>query len=228
MKGSIAISLLLVFGKVAGQRPHTGLWTAANIPVSFSNKLQMHNDAGYRTIGASANVHQYLYRTGIRYLFNNNISVTGGVAWFNTRTSYSKINHEYEHEFRFWQELNIQTPLTDKLVLQNRFRAEQRSFEATKNKQAYHANRYRYRTGVTYRITNKWSSELANEYMHQFQNSKGSFNQNRVLLSGMYQLNAATILQGGYMWLLWPDASQHIVTITFRKNISLHGNKNKS
>jgi long-subunit fatty acid transport protein len=207
----------------AQQRPETGLWFTVMTPVNFSKHWQWHNDAGYRTLGASAEALQYLYRTGIRYNFNQQWNTAGGVAFFFTRTSFSKSNDEFGHEFRFWEEVNRQKQVSKKLNWQLRLRTEQRFFAATSVKAKYTAWRFRFRTGLTQKINDKWSLQLADEYMQQQTNQKLSFDQNRVMLSGIYYVNKTTQLQGGYMWLRWPNDNQHILTVRFIKNISLHG-----
>jgi hypothetical protein len=228
MKESIAISCLLVFTKLAALQPQSGVCIAANIPLQISKKWQVHSDAGYRTIGSSVYMHQYLYRTGARYFFHHHVSAAAGVAFFSTRTSYSKLKHEFEYEFRLWQWVQVQTLVSSKLTVQNRLRTEQRFFYATNNKQTYFAHRHRVRTGLIWSMNNKWSAELADEYMQQVKNGNAAFHQNRVLFTGSYHLNANTQLQAGHMWLLWSRSSQHMITITFRKNVLINGNKTES
>ncbi|MDZ4808754.1 MAG: DUF2490 domain-containing protein [Bacteroidota bacterium] len=220
----LGITILFLFSSPAVfcQRPKSGIWLSLQLPISISQKWQWHNDAGYRTLAVSSEPLQYLYRTGMRYNFNKQWSTAGGVAFFFSRTSFSKLNDEFGHEFRFWQEVNHQYPVSDKLNWQLRLRTEQRFFEATSGKAKYTTSRFRLRSGITQKINGKWSLQFADEYMQQHANQKLSFDQNRLMLSGIYYLNPATQLQAGYMWLRWPDDDQHILTIGFIKNISFH------
>jgi hypothetical protein len=207
----------------AQQRPSTGAWLAVYAPLNFSKHWQLHNEGGYRTLGTSAEPLQYLYRTGIRYNFNKQWSTTAGVAFFFTRTSFSKTNDEFGHEFRLWQEMNYQHRINEKLHWQIRIRPEQRFFEATSVKTKYTAYRFRIRPGLTQKLNEKWSVQLADEYMRQQAHQKFSFDQNRLMLSALYHFNKTTQLQGGYMWLRWPNDNQHILAISFTKTISLYG-----
>ncbi|TAL48555.1 MAG: DUF2490 domain-containing protein [Chitinophagaceae bacterium] len=207
----------------AQQRPETGLWLAVNLPVNFSKHWQWHNDAGYRTLGTSVEPLQYLYRTGIRYNFNKQWSTAGGIAFFFTKTNFSKAEHEFGNEFRFWEEIVHQHPLNEKLQGLIRFRTEQRFFAATTTKAKYTGYRFRLRMGLNQKLNNKWSLQLTDEYMRQEAHQQFSFDQNRLTFSGIYQFNKTTQLQTGYMWLNWPKDNQHILTMTFTKNISLHG-----
>jgi hypothetical protein len=58
--------------------------------------------------------------------------------------------------------------------------------------------------------------------MRQIADQSFSFDQNRIALSGIYQISGTSQLQAGYMWLKWPKDNQHIITFTFTKTFSLH------
>lgn len=214
--------LIIVANKSFAQIPATGSWFALQLPVKINEKWQWHHDAGYRTLGASLNAYQFLYRTGIRYLANKKLSVATGTAFFYTRSSYQKYNREFGGEFRIWQELNVQLPFSNTILFQNRFRTEQRWFAETDRRAAYFGLRVRNRVTVTKTLNDKWSVLLGHEYMRQLAENKFSFNQNRVLATGIYKINSSEQIQGGYIWIKWPASSQHIFTFTFQKNISLH------
>lgn len=216
---------LISLGSIKAQgRPGTGVWIGLQVPVIFSKHMQWHNDAGYRTLGSTTIPFQYLYRTGIRYNFNGQWNMAGGVAFFFTRSTYSRTNDEFGNEFRFWEEVNYQKPVNKKLQWQNRFRADQRFFATTSVKTKYTAFRFRFRSGLIQKINNRWNIQLADEYMQQQQGRKFLFNQNRVILTGTHQLNKSMQIQGSYMWVTWPIGDQHILIINFIKSISLHGN----
>lgn len=220
----LLIALVTIGGYWAkAQRPGFSLWTTVNLPVSFLKKWQWHNDGSYRTLGSSVMPVQYLYRTGLRYNFNKQLSAAGGMALFFTKTDFDKSHHEFGKEFRVWQELNKHLSVNKTTQLLLRLRTEQRFFAETSRKQKYTAHRFRIRPGLSQRLNDKWSLQLTDEYMRQVANKKFSFDQNRVTISGIYHVNKGAQVQAGYMWLKWPDANQHILTITFTKTISLHG-----
>ncbi len=223
----IATILFFFFWATApAQEPATGHWLTLQVPVQVNEKWQWHNDAGYRTIGNQAAAHQYFYRTGVRYFFNKQLSAAAGTAFFFTRTSFIKSNHEFGHEFRLWQEINWQLPLTEKFQLQNRIRTEERYFASTKKDSPFTAFRFRYRLAAIQSVSKKWSIQLADEYMQQARSGQFHFNQNRIMATAIYQANGSTQLLGGYMWLLWPSSSQHIIQFMVLKKISLHANGN--
>lgn len=226
MRNLTVILFVMIKFTAHAQRPATGAWFTLNMPVKLTNKWQIHNDGSYRTLGNRISASQYLYRTGIRYQINSSLSAASGVAFFFTRTSFKKENHEFGREFRTWQELLYQKQIGAKLQWLNRFRSEQRFFQATKTKDAFTVHRFRLRTAFVYSFTKKWSVTVSEEYFRQTAHHKFSFDQNRVITTGIYHFNPSTQLQAGYMWLLWPESSQHIVTFTFQKTISWHGGIN--
>lgn len=224
------VCLVVLFFSVTAdaQRPPTGMWLSGFMPVKISSKLQWHNEGGYRTLGSSSAALQYLYRTGIKYVVNENINTTAGFAFFFTRTSFSKSNNEFGSEFRFWEEFAPQVKVSNKLLWQNRFRIEQRFFEATSRKAAYTAFRFRMKSGFAQQLYGRWSVQLADEYMQQIVKGKLSFDQNRLIVNGIYKYNHTVQVMGGYMWLAWPASSnQHILLVTVQKQIAFHGRQNR-
>jgi hypothetical protein len=222
----VTITLFFSIAYARAQQPATGYWLTLQAPVQLSQKWQWHNDAGYRTLGNQAAAQQYFYRMGIRYFISKQLSVAAGPALFFTRTSFDKSTAEFGREFRLWQEINWQLPLTKKLQLHNRIRTEQRFFAATKNSGSFKAFRFRYRLAAIYTVTQKWSIQLADEYMQQVRSGSFQFNQNRLTATAFYQANSSIQLQGGYMWLLWPAASQHIIQFTVLKKLLFHAKGN--
>lgn len=223
LKKITTIPLLLFTAALFGQRPSTGIWVTAVVPINISSKWQIHNDASYRTLGSSASLLQYLHRTGIRYTANSKWSAALGVAATFNRTAFNKETNEFARELRLWQEVLYKTNLTKQLQLQARLRTEERWFEATNTKASSNAFRYRLRAQLQQKFTAKWAALIANEYMQQHAKSNWSFDQNRLIVSGVYFLNAQTQLQAGYLWLRFPaNSSQHIVNLTIQKTITLH------
>ena len=207
----------------AQQRPKDGIWLTLYTPVNFSPHWQWFNDIGYRSLGISTSAIQYYYRTAARYSFNKRWSVAAGTAFFFTRTRFTKENDEFGHEFRLWEEVNHLHSVNKKLQLLVRARTEQRFFASTSVKDKYTAYRLRLRPGLNQKINNKWSLQLTDEYMRQLANHQFSYDQNRFTVSGIYHFNDNNQLQTGYLWLKWPKENQHILTITFTKTISFHG-----
>jgi hypothetical protein len=222
LKAIVIIPTLFVSPAIHAQRPATGAWLSLQLPVQLSPKWQIHNDINYRTLGNSVSALQHLHRFGIRYALNQKWAAAVGGAFSFTRTSFTKQNDEFSKEFRCWQEVTYKTVTAKKTQWQIRVRTEERSFSATDSKAAFHAFRYRIKTQLLQKFSDKWALFLANEYMQQYAHNARSFDQNRFILSGIYYFDKPTQLQAGYMWLRWPaHSSQHILTLSFIKDISL-------
>jgi hypothetical protein len=223
LKVCLMIIICVINVAVMAQRPRQSVWIGATMPVQLGSKWYWHNDAGYRTLGIQTNAQQFLYRTGGRLQVSGAVSVASGIAFFFTRTSFSKENPEFGREFRTWQELLYEKKKGANLLLSGRLRAEQRYFESTAVTDAYTAHRLRLRGGFTVNVTDKWSVQVMDENMQQFSHSAFAFDQNRLLLNGCFQVNTATVIRAGYMWLLWPSSSQHVATVTYHHQINWHG-----
>lgn len=221
------IGMLLLVNHVFSQRPVTGIWMTVNLPVRLSDKWQMHNDASYRSLGNSVYALQYLYRPGIRYNINASNSTAAGVAFFFTRTSFNKTNPEFGKEFRLWEEVLLQKNITKRGQWHNRFRIEQRFFKETSIKSSYNAYRFRLRTSFVQKLSDKWSLQFIEEYMQQLSHNKFQYDQNRLIISGNCRISSSAQIQAGYLCLIWPQNQvQHLLSIGFQKNISIHDNGN--
>lgn len=199
------------------------IWNSLQLPVQLSKKWQVPVDFSYRTIGFSASAYQYTFRTGIRRIFNPVWQAAAGGALFFTRTSFLKEDHHFVEERRLWQEVLAEHPIGKGFSLQNRFRSEERFFEATPSARSFAALRLRYRLALIKRINNKWRLLLADEYMQQQDHDKFHFQQNRLTGSASYFINSSTYVQAGYIWTKLQSSVQHVVLLAFQKTIFLHG-----
>ena len=229
MKKLLVLIACLSAKTLLAQVPSTANWVSLQFRLNISNKWELINDGGYRTIGMSASCYTWYYRNGLRYKLNDNWSVAAGSALFVARSSYQKSNHEFGKEFRLWQDATFRKPFSKTFAVNNRFRTEERWFNRVNNKPAYFGFRLRERLTVSKMLSKKWSLELGDEYFRMLSANKFKFNSNRILLFATYTMKKETQLQGGYIWLKLPAASQHVFTITFQKNFILHkhGQKEK-
>ena len=225
MKKLFVIVFLFCFKQGSAQSPASGIWISPQIMLNLNKKWQWYNDGGYRTIGTSVSAYQTLYRTGVKYFISDKWSITAGFALFYTRTNYEKTNHEFGGEFRLWQEVNYKWKVSKRFNIQNRFRPEERFFNATNNKSAFDAIRIRNKLSGTLMFSEKWGMQLSDEFMQQYDHSHFWFNQNRLIASAVYQSNKTTQVQAGYLWFIRPDYNQHIITVTIQKTFSLHAHE---
>ena len=224
----ILITILLLSVQFSfAQQAQTLVWNTFQFPVKLSAKWQLHNDISYRTMGVSASAFQYTFRTGIRRFINEKWNVATGLAFFFTRTSFDKTNHEFGREFRLWQEAVKENKLNKKLSLFSRFRTEERFFAATSKKDESFALRFRYRMAVVQTLPNKWKVQLANEYMRQLTGGEFVFQQNRLGATAIYSVNTSIQLQAGYIWSKLAMATQHFITCTITKTIIANEHRHK-
>ncbi len=220
-------SLLLSVQFVFCQQSQTLVWNALQFPVQLSKKWQLQTDVSYRTIGVSRSAYQYTFRTGVRRFINQKWNVATGLAFFFTRTSFDKTNHEFGREFRLWQEVVKENKLNRKLSLFSRFRTEERFFAATSKMEKKFALRFRYRMAVVQTLSDKWKIQLANEYMQKVASGEFAFQQNRLGATAIYSVNSTTQLQTGYIWSKLAMATQHFITCTFTKTIITNEHRHK-
>lgn len=223
----LPVGLLLYVQSSFGQQSQSLLWSTVQLPVQLSSGWQVHNDISYRAIGISASAYQYTFRTGIRRFINGKWNVATGLAFFFTRTSFDKTNHEFGREFRLWQEVVKENKLNKKLSLFNRFRTEERFFAAITTKDKSFAMRLRYRMAIVQALSEKWKMQLANEYMRQLASGEFVFQQNRLGATAIFSVTTTTQIQAGYIWCKLATATQHFITCTFLKTIVTNEHKYK-
>ena len=222
------ISGMILFFVLAPARPQPKdyNWATVQVPVEFSKHWQMLNEYSYRSLGESFSLYQVFLRAGARYVFNPSWNAGASFDYILTRTSLQKSNHEYGTELRPWQEVNYNLPLGNNFLLQNRVRVEERFFKAVSNKDAYTGFRFRYRAGCLKKFNSTWGLQLTNEYLEELEKKKLSFNQNRVFINTICQLDHTTQLQAGYYYVIRPlGQKQHIAVLTFQKRLIFYGRK---
>lgn len=203
------------------------VWQTVQVPVRLSDKITWHNDAGYRTIGYSLSARNYLYRTGLRYHFNQKTDAAADIAWFFSRTDLNKDNHEFGREIRLWQEIVHQHELIKHTSVQLRLRTEQRFFDATSRQAKLEAYRFRYRINIMQQLNKQFTVQLGYEHMHQLMHQKLEFNQLRVQPAVLYSFNERIQLQAMYMFLQAANEKQNVLWVTYFIRIS-HANRNRS
>jgi hypothetical protein len=211
----------------ATQLPTASVWFTAQLSAGFSAKWQWYNDVTYKTMKITPNAYQRFYRTGIRYQFSKEWNAAGGVGFFSTNTSTDKQNDEFGKEFRLWQELNYQHGFKKGISMQNRIRTEERYLEETNTKPSSRILNINYRLSFTKPVSKKWDILLGDEYFEQVVSKKFGFNQNRIITAGICNINKTMQLQGGYIWVLRKNFSQHVVQFTLKKLILLYGKKDQ-
>ena len=219
----VLIMAVLIIKNGLAQLPSSSVWLTVQLPISFSPKWQMYNDATYRTLGITSTAYQRFYRTGIRYQFSEKWSALSGISFFSTRAKVDRHDTEFGKEFRIWQELSYVQKFQKNFSAQYRLRTEERFLEATTLKPSYHILNINNRISFLKPISEKWNIQVADEYYEQVVERKFRFNQNRLSATGIYNVSKTMLFQGTYMWLLRKASSQHVMQFTVRKTIILYG-----
>lgn len=222
--------ILIITSNITGaqaQPPVSSDWMTLQLPVSAGDRWQWLNEYSYRTIGQSASLYQLFLRTGAKYLINPHWSAASSIDMVTTRTSSEKDNKNYGREWRIWQELTYKSRPGKKMSWQNRFRIEERFFQQTQNTGAYTSVRFRCRLSATRAITSRWSVQLADEVMEERTRAAwGAFNQNRIYLNSIHQLNTTLQAQAGY-YIVLRSASrlQQVFALTVQQKLAFRGGK---
>lgn len=192
----------------------TQAWLSVNVPVKKGN-WEWHNDAGYRNELNSLTTQQFLYRTGIRYYFSEQISSTIGYAFFDTKVQ--GVVSEFGKENRIWQEFNFQQKLANNWSWVHRVRTEQRWFSKTSIGESFLGFRPRYRLALQKRINNQLDVQLYNELMYQYQRMDWVFNQNRLGVNFFIKAGKSVQLNFGYTYMTTAQSPLHLLLVGYTK-----------
>lgn len=207
LQKNIAVVILLSPFATDAQRTtqHTNMfWAGYYNTVRLGNKLSIASDVQLRTKDWANEWSQLLVRSGLAYSFNNNFSITGGVAFFKN-AQYADKELLLKNEWRPWQELFYQLTL-HKINLVQRLRAEERFLQEVVNNKKI--NSYQYIFRLRYKF--EWQFPLdqnnirlliGNEIMvnTDYINTKLFFDQNRTSSGINFKLNSVTNLQYQYI-----------------------------
>jgi hypothetical protein len=99
-------------------------WSDLTLTWSFSRKLSMGGDLGFRGIVSSKDWNQFYIRSGIKYRFSSIFNVDAGLASFNNLNK----NAGNVYDFRLFQDANLTWPEIGYVIFRHRWRFEQRFF----------------------------------------------------------------------------------------------------
>ena len=166
-----------------------GVWYMYNGSHKLSENFSLKTMAHFRFFEVGDDMQQFITRLGVNYKINKNLSVTVGHAFLNTDGTYDLIGGD-TYENRTYEDFNVKHNIA-KLGFAHRLRAEQRFFESSTG------HFLRYQLGLSYPITEKWSTYLYDEIFMDFDGE--NFNQNWLGLGVKYKLSKTLKLQLGYM-----------------------------
>ncbi len=167
-----------------------GVWYMYNGSHKVSEKFSIKSMAHFRFFEIGEDMQQFIGRLGANYKIDNTLSATLGYAYLNTDTAFG-IDGGAFNEHRVYEDLLANHKISE-LGLAHRLRAEQRFF----NSQTGHL--LRYQLGLSYPISNKWSTYVYDEIFFDFDGGD-AYNQNWLGFGFKYKLSKVVKLQLGYM-----------------------------
>lgn len=213
---------------VFGQDAPFAAWSSVLINTRFHSNWSNTTDLGYRTISHDFTPYQNFIRSGLRYHYNQKISLLGGVAYFNTKTSFLPENHEYGHEFRIYQEIQRLSSRRKKTVFDLRLRNEQRFFSGTSTRDAYHSFRVAGRVLLGYQFTNQFAWHLGSEYFESVTFNKLGSDQVRLITQLVTRMNHGFSLSFMYMYVMRKAYDQSVFNLVLVKNFNFNGRSTPS
>lgn len=190
-------------------------WFSAQVSTRIKN-WEWNQDAGYRTIGASARATLWFYRTGARHYFSERWNAAAGYALFASRVEKDRPAFGVEH--RIWEEA-VRQDQWGKFKWMQRLRIEQRWFDATSAQESYSAHRFRYRAAFIHALNPRLDLQVYDEIMVQRQQGQWGFNQNRTGAWLHVKPSEKQSFNVGYTFLHQASGDMHLLMLGYQHNL---------
>jgi hypothetical protein len=204
MKNKSTLVYFLIFSSILlhAQSASVGNWTMFFNQTRLNDKWSLSSDLQFRSYDIRPNTEQLMVRVGGNFHYNQHVTLTAGYAWATNYIDNEEIiKPQYINENRLWEQVLLKHNL-GRLLVENRFRLEQRWMDI--NHQMNYKNRIRYLFRTIIPINKK---ELAantlflNLYDEIFIYSTTSpFDRNRLYTAIGFQFNSVISTQLGYMF----------------------------
>ncbi len=225
-KFRIMIMSAVISGKLFAQQPSVSNWVTVQMPVIYNNHWQSLHELSYRTLGEAIKLNQLFVRSGVRYTFNPQWTSSLICDFVHSRVKpFDKSDLEFGDEIRITEEVSHRYPLGKAYTIQHRLRIEERFFGETSLGDDYTALRFRYRLAAQKKLSDKWSLQLADEYLEQALSGRWSYNSNRLSFSGFYSFAQNAHLEAIYYWIRFSERSQHVFALTLQNRILVKSKK---
>ena len=228
-KFRIMIMSTVIAGKLFAQQPSVSNWVTLQTPLIYNSHWQSLHEVSYRTLGEAIKLNQLFVRSGVRYTFNPKWSSSLICDVVHSRVKpYDKNDLEFGDEIRITEEISHRYQAGTNYTIQHRLRIEERFFGETSLGDDYKALRFRYRLAAQKKLSDKWSLQLADEYLEQVLSGKWSYNSNRLSFSGFYSFAQNAHLEAIYYWIRFSERSQHVFALTLQNRILIKSKKNRN
>jgi hypothetical protein len=201
-----------------------GAWMMFFNQSKINSKLSLHTEIQFRNFSVQPNTEQLLIRLGINYHLGPSKIVTAGYGRITNYFDDGEVfKNYYSRENRAWQQFILRKN-AGKLVLENRFRLEQRWISEKSN--LNYKNRFRYLFRASFPINRKSIEKgclFASAYDELFLNfHKNYFDRNRFYFALGYQIQPAVSVQFGCMKQRVGKASKNYLQLGINWNILKH------
>lgn len=197
---TVGILYVLFGGQTIVLGQHKELWGGVITNIQLNKKIGLWNDAHFVTQSF------FIYRNGLTYTFSPVFNLTAGYAKVFTATPFSdQINRD---ENRLWGQVVNRNILSDKWMLQFRFRYDARyrqkinALEQVLLEEYFFYHRLRFFASTRYTIkridaATKWHLNLMNEFLYNSGKQVNSgMDQNRIYLLLGYTQKKSTYFLG--------------------------------
>lgn len=191
------------------------LWAGYYNTIQLNNHWSIVSDAQVRRRNWANQWSQILVRSGLSYSFNNNIAITGGMAFFKN-AQYINTLLFLKNEWRPWQEISYQIKFS-KTNLTHRLRTEERFLQQLLNNKLTgrykHVFRLRYRVDWQLSLSEYLKFGIGNEVLVNpgYLKNNRFFDQNRTFAGISSTLSPSTNLQFQYLKIFqWQSNSSQL------------------
>ena len=129
------------------------MWVDGNYSFFVNGKTSLIGDIGYRYECGELEWYQFIFRPGVKYTFSSNWKLNCGVGYFDRIFE----GESFDRELRFYQGVETNIVATQKVLLKNYFRVEQRLFSGDVISSSF---RTRNQITLSYKLVNKVKYQL--------------------------------------------------------------------
>ncbi len=178
---------------IYAQSNDLGTWNIINIKYNLNAKYSMFFESQLRSLKTYDDFHYYEYKGGISYKPIQNVSLTLAAGSYQTyKEGGDFVLPKNNDEFRIWPQLILSQKIS-RLNIEQRYRAE---FRFTSNG---FRNRFRYRLGISYPLSEKIPMTLTMSNELFFTDREPYFERNRLAFGLNYKLNKNSSVLLGYL-----------------------------
>ena len=178
-----------------------GSWGMLFNQTRFHDKWSVHSEVQFRSYNMAPNTEQLIVRGGLNFHYKPNAVLTAGYGYITNYTNDGDVFKPHiQEENRIWEQLILKNNV-DRILLEHRYRFEQRWVETEQT--SYYKNRIRYLLRITIPLNKKelvkntlFTSFYDEVFLHL---NNIPFDRNRLYGAIGFQFSTSANVQVGYM-----------------------------